>query len=99
MSLKAERLAQQEADEREALAQQNERPSDPVIPSATGWAGECAGWKVGEHQRTKENRVLGIWKCKWCGQTFPEPTGDELNLMRQRASAYQRPMRPSSRRW
>ena len=102
MSRADERRREQDAYNRDQDATMNERPVEVAIeavPDRRSWASTCAGWRVGIHERTKENRVLGIWKCRWCNQTFNEPTADELAQLRSRTDAYQRPQVRSTRRW
>lgn len=102
MSKADDRRAEQDAAALDDLIAMNQRPVEPAppyLPDRRSWASTCAGWRGGIHERHKEDRILGIWKCKWCAQTFDEPTPDDLEIIRQRNLSYQRPQRVSSRRW
>lgn len=98
MSRADERRDEQAEYERDQELVINERPSLPPVPppvtNRRSWASDCAGWRVGIHERTRENRLAGIYKCRWCRQTFDPPTEAELRIMRDRSLAYQRPYRP-----
>lgn len=94
MSQHADRLRQQGEFEQDAQSDMQKRPPEPTartVPDPRSWASTCAGWRVGIHERTKENRLAGIYQCKWCAQTFHPPTSEELAMMRQRNLVYQRP--------
>lgn len=100
MSQADDRRAEATADERDAERAMNERQAEPTAPfvrDRRSWASECAGWRIGIHERTKESRDAGIYKCKWCAQIFDPPTEAERALMKSGALGIQRISRPS--RW
>jgi hypothetical protein len=84
----------------EQLAQ--ERPIEPPVLSVENprsWASTCAGVVHGTHERTKESRLAGVYKCKWCAQTFDPPSSVELEAQLRQATAYIRPQRVRRGRW
>lgn len=94
MSRSDHHRAEQDTYIRDQQQGTNERPSIPTAPHVAdrrSWASDCAGWRVGTHERTKENRLAGIYKCKWCGQTFDPPNADDLKIIRARNLSYPRP--------
>lgn len=103
MSRADQRRAEQDAYTRDIERSINERPSNPPVPQQVtdrrSWASDCAGWRVGTHERTKENRLAGIYKCKWCGQTFDPPNADDLKIIRARNLGYQRHQHVSRGKW
>lgn len=101
MSHADERRREQAAFDRDQEQATHERPDTaPVIrhDELLGWASTCTAWRVGIHERTKEDRLAGRYKCKWCSQVFEPPTEADLKVMRERALQYQRPQHVSRRR-
>lgn len=102
MSLADERRREQEAYSRDQMAGERPVESGPVPQEPTNrqsWASTCAGWRVGIHERRKEDRLDGIYKCKWCGQIFDPPAESERQILHDRSLAYVRPQRLNRGKW
>jgi hypothetical protein len=99
MSRADERRAEEADLDRDAALHQrpSEPPTVPPNPDRHAWSSACAGWRIGVHEKSREEE--GGWRCKWCYQLLTPPTEADRAIVRARSVATPNRQRVRRGRW